>query len=186
MRLALELAVAERLLNGLHEWRLRQGRRPDHAFIFPAANDGPWRDHDWRNWRRRVYVPTARSCGLPSPRPYDLRHSFASLLIHEGQWSIVEIADQLGHNPNLCLSTYAHVMAELSAAEKVSAEEQIRRARSASPAHRGPNTAHERQLTFDEVLSVKAEAPQSGVSSGEPTGGLEPPTPSLRVKCSTS
>jgi hypothetical protein len=41
----------------------------------------------------------------------------------------VEIADQLGHGAGLCLSTYAHVMAELRGAEKVSAEDQIRRAR---------------------------------------------------------
>jgi site-specific recombinase XerD len=29
--------------------------------------------------------------------PYDLRHSFASLLIHEGRHSIVQIAEWMGH-----------------------------------------------------------------------------------------
>ena len=62
---------------------------------------------------------------------YDLRHAFASLLIHEGRKSIVEIAEQLGHNPTVCLDTYGHVMRELAGAERVSAEEQIVLAREA-------------------------------------------------------
>ena len=90
----------------------------------------PWRDHDWRNWRKRVYGPAAEACGFPDPRrPYALRHSFASLLIHTGQHSIVDIAQQLGHNPNVCLSTYAHVIADLRGAVRISAEEQVRAAR---------------------------------------------------------
>jgi integrase len=43
-----------------------------------------------------------------SARPYDLRHAFASLLIHEGRLSIVEIAAQLGHNPTRCAWTRTH------------------------------------------------------------------------------
>jgi hypothetical protein len=54
-----------------------------------------------------------------------MRHAFASLLIHEGRLSVVEIAAQLGHNPTVCLDTYAHVMAEERDGEHVSAEEQI-------------------------------------------------------------
>jgi hypothetical protein len=80
--------------------------------------------------------------------PYDLRHSFASLLIHEGRPPIVEIAQQLGHNATTCLSTYAHVIAELRGAEKVSAQEQIRKARETDAAQMrptsetGPQTHH--------------------------------------------
>jgi len=37
----------------------------------------------------------------------------------------------MGHNPTMCLSTYAHVMAELRGAQKVSSEEQIRAAKAA-------------------------------------------------------
>jgi hypothetical protein len=47
------------------------------------------------------------------------------LLIHEGRKSIVEIAEQLGHNPTVCLDTYGHVMRELAGGERVSAEQQI-------------------------------------------------------------
>ena len=73
--------------------------------------------------------PTA--VGIDGARPYDLRHAFASLLIHEGRLSVVEIAAQLGHNPTVCLDTYAHVMAEERDGEHVSAEEQIVQARAA-------------------------------------------------------
>ena len=60
-----------------------------------------------------------------------MRHAFASLLIHEGRLSVVEIAAQLRHNPTVCLDTYAHVMAEARDGEHVSAEEQILHARTA-------------------------------------------------------
>jgi hypothetical protein len=106
-----------------------------------------WREDDWRNWRKRIFAPAARAIGMTSPRPYDLRHSFVSLLIHEGRLSIVELAEQLGHNPSMCLATYTHVMAELRAAPKVNAEEQIWAARAAvngsDDTGYGPNTAQE-------------------------------------------
>ncbi len=38
------------------------------------------------------YAPAAAAIGIDTTRPYDLRHSFASLLIHERRLSIVEIA----------------------------------------------------------------------------------------------
>jgi integrase len=71
----------------------------------------------------------AEAVGINGARPYDLRHAFASLLIHEGRLSVVDIAAQLGHNPTVCLDTYAHVMAEQRGAEPVSAEREILLAR---------------------------------------------------------
>jgi len=72
---------------------------------------GPWGAARWRNWRRRRFQPAAVAGGAPTARPYDLRHSFVSLLIHEGM-SVVEVAAQAGHQPGVCLSTYAHLFAE--------------------------------------------------------------------------
>ena len=43
----------------------------------------------------------------------------------------MEIAEQLGHNPTLCLDTYGHVMRELAGGERISAEEQVALARMA-------------------------------------------------------
>lgn len=62
-------------------------------------------------------------------RPYQLRHSFASLLIHEGRLSVREIADQLGHSIQTLLTTYTHIINELRDAPKVPAVEEIEQAR---------------------------------------------------------
>ena len=178
------------LATDLAEWRLASGRPDGATYVFPAAGGGPWRDHDWRNWRKRVFIPAAEAAGVAEPRPYDLRHSFASLLIHEGRHSIVDIAAQLGHDATMTLSTYAHVVAELRDAPRISAEEQIRAARRGTGREPyGPYTAHETipgQLTMFDLASEQEKAPHLRGFGEEPTGGLEPPTPSLRVMCSTS
>jgi integrase len=94
------------------EWRLACGRPPDDALVFPGHRGGLWNDDAWRYWRRRVFGPAARSAGIGAPvRPYDLRHSFVSLLIAEGA-NVVEIARQAGHSPTITLSTYAHLFDE--------------------------------------------------------------------------
>jgi integrase len=113
----------------LAEWALACGRPGGQALVLPYAGHA-WTDHDVRNWRRRVWKPALKACELdPAMVPYDLRHSFASLLIHEKRLSIVEIADQMGHAPTMTSDTYGHVMRELREAEPESAEDQIRRAR---------------------------------------------------------
>jgi len=68
---------------------------------------------------------------LPSPpRPYDLRHSFASLLLAEGR-SVHYVARRLGHSPALTLSTYGHLFAEYEHADRIDAEAEIAQARAA-------------------------------------------------------
>jgi hypothetical protein len=52
------------------------------------------------------------AAGLDHARPYDLRHSFASLLLHEGQ-HVVAVARALGHDARLTLTRYGHVLDEL-------------------------------------------------------------------------
>jgi integrase len=61
--------------------------------------------------------------------PYDLRHAFASLQIRAGM-SIPELAEQMGHSPQMTVMTYTHVIRELKGEPRVSAEEQIEQARS--------------------------------------------------------
>ena len=60
-----------------------------------------WRDHDYRNSRKRHFRPTA---GLTQARPYDLRHSFASLMLREGRVGDVDLASRLGHSPTMTLT----------------------------------------------------------------------------------
>jgi integrase len=111
----------------LAEWRLACGRPDDDALLFPAPDGGARTESRWRNWRSRTYRPAYQGLGIASQRPYDLRHSAASLWLHEGR-SVVEVASWLGHSPQMTLSTYAHVMADLDG-ERRDAETEIRAAR---------------------------------------------------------
>lgn len=112
----------------LAEWRMRSGRPSDSALVFPAHDGEPWSLTAYQNWRRRCFDRVANACGVEGPRPYDLRHAFVSLLIHEGR-NVVDVARQAGHAPTMALNTYAHVFDEFDPAERISAEERIERAR---------------------------------------------------------
>ena len=99
-----------------------------------ANNAGEWLStHDWQNWRRRHFAKAVRSVGLPPMRPYDLRHAFASLLIREQRYSIVEIAEQLGHSGTMTLNVYGHVFAEFRGAPPIAASELLATARREVP-----------------------------------------------------
>jgi integrase len=70
------------------------------------------------------------AAGLDRARPYDLRHSFASLLLHEGR-SVIYVARQLGHDARLTLTRYGHVIDELEDVAGQDAEATITAAREA-------------------------------------------------------
>ena len=36
------------------------GRRTPKALLFPRPDGKPWRENDYRNWRRRVFDPLWR------------------------------------------------------------------------------------------------------------------------------
>ena len=124
MRLLQPLAV------DLREWRLRNGRPGDKTLIFPSAAGLPWTLAAYQSWRRRAFNRAIEAAGLEHGRPYDLRHSFASLLLHEGR-SVIYVARQLGHDARLTLSTYGHVMDEFEDMPRVDAQKAIADARAA-------------------------------------------------------
>jgi integrase len=117
------------LVQDLAEWRIAQGSRFPTAPVFPRHDGRFWTESDYRNWRSRIYKPTAAALGLPT-QPYALRHSFVSLLIQEGR-DFRDVARQAGHGPEVCARTYAHLFEEWDGAERISAEDAIRRAREA-------------------------------------------------------
>jgi hypothetical protein len=96
--------------------------------VFPTAHGGVWNDRAWQTWHRDAWVPACSAIGLQRVRPYDLRHSFVSLLIHEGR-SVVDVARQAGHSPTMAIDVYAHVFDEFDPSERVTAAEEISRAR---------------------------------------------------------
>jgi len=104
------VALLDALRGDLDALRQMQTPLNDDQLLF-ATDARPWTESQWRNWRRRRFQPAATSAGVPAARPYDLRHSFVSLLIHEGR-NVVDVAAQAGHAATLCLSTYAHLFAE--------------------------------------------------------------------------
>jgi integrase len=161
------------LAEDLSRWR--EASPSQSELVFPTSRDSVWTDYDWRNWRSRVFRPLAEAAGLTGSRPYDLRHSFASLLIHEGV-SPVEVARQLGNAVAVTLDTYAHVFEEFDPALRLSAEDAIRAAREEFDVREeyAEGESGEDGDTADAAQGLK------------PTRGFEPRTPSLRVKCSTS
>jgi integrase len=128
------------LSRDLAEWRLRQGRPGDDELIFAGHNGRPWSEAAYKSWRRRAFARTLHAAGIDHARPYDLRHSFASLLLHEGR-SVIDVARQLGHSPAMTLTVYGHVIEELSEAPRQDAEAVILAARDSCAAHRLPIAA---------------------------------------------
>jgi integrase len=116
----------------LAEWKLASGRPHGAVLVFPRRDGRPWTDFDYRNWRKRIFQDVAEKVGLAGFRPYDLRHSFVSLLIAEGA-SVLEVARQAGHSPTMALNVYGHIIEELSGADRLSAEDAIRKARDTRP-----------------------------------------------------
>lgn len=114
----------------LREWRLRSGRPRDSQLVFPSITGSPWTLPAYQSWRRRAFRRALDGAGIEHARPYDLRHSFASLLIHEGR-SVIYVARQLGHDARLTLTTYGHVMDELDDAPRLEAQMAISDARAA-------------------------------------------------------
>ncbi len=115
----------------LREWRLRSGRPPAKALVFPSAAGTGWTQPAYQSWRRRAFRRALDGAGLEHARPYDLRHSFASLLLHEGR-SVIYVARQLGHDARLTLSTYGHVMDEFEDMPRLEASTAIADARAAT------------------------------------------------------
>jgi integrase len=121
--------LLEPLAQDLREWRLASGRPADDQHVIPRPSDhGELSAKSFNMWRAAVFAPALKAAGLPRARPYDLRHSFASLLLHEGR-SPIYVARQLGHGAQLTLGTYGHVIDELEDQPRIPAEDAIRAAR---------------------------------------------------------
>ncbi len=96
----------------------------DNDLVFPSEVGSILED-------KRVHHTFWRICeraGLPKIRPYDLRHSSASLLLAAGVHPKV-VAERLGHsNVNLTLNTYSHVLPNLQQDAANTLEAMLRRA----------------------------------------------------------
>jgi integrase len=95
----------------LREHRLASPFSADADFVFTTSAGTPFL---YGNVMKRGLEKAAAAARLSRPdepklRMHDLRHCFASMLIHEGA-DVVFVARQLGHaNPAITLRTYAHL-----------------------------------------------------------------------------
>lgn len=113
----------------LREYRFAIGRPPETSVLLVDEFAKPWSKTDWQCWRVDRWGPACRAAGLdPVPRPYDLRHSFASLLLAEGRQPLY-VAKQLGHSLAVLVTTYAHLIDEYAEREPIDAEAEIAAAR---------------------------------------------------------
>lgn len=98
------------------------------GLIFPRADGTAWTDTDWKNWTKRKFKKAAKGAAVDISRPYDLRHTAASLWLHEGI-SAVQVARWMGHSLQTLSSTYAHVIEDLDPDDRRTAADMIRDAR---------------------------------------------------------
>jgi integrase len=112
----------------LRAWRMSAGRPDANQLVFPGKDGQPWTLAAYQSWRRRAFHRATQASGLAHARPYDLRHSFASLLLHEGR-SVIYVARQLGHDARLTLTRDGHVIDELEDTPRIEAEAAIAAAR---------------------------------------------------------
>jgi integrase len=105
---ARSVEVTPTVAQELREWRIAIGRPQDLVWPRPRAG-GHWRQADWNNWRRRWFDKAKLDTGATDLVPYGLRHSAASLFIAAGR-PVTEVANQLGHSPEMSARTYQHLL----------------------------------------------------------------------------
>ena len=100
------IALAPTVVTALLEHRMRSPFSGEEDYLFPSRTGGPM---DAANFVRREFKPAVRRAGLPPVRFHDLRHSFASLLIHE-KLAPKLISEQLGHaSISITMDRYGHL-----------------------------------------------------------------------------
>jgi integrase len=121
-----------KLLNALAE-DIRSYRdacgNPSGNSLLVHNNGNLWTKSDWNKWVADRWRPACHIAGVePVPRPYDLRHSFASLLLAEGH-THTYVSRQLGHSTAVLQRTYEHLIDEYAGTTKIDAEAEIAKAR---------------------------------------------------------
>ena len=83
-----------------------------------------------------MWIPALGAADVPYFRPYDLRHTCATLLVYEGR-TLNEVAEHLGHaDPSFTARVYTHVLRDAARRRRVPIEEAITKARQSLRAQR--------------------------------------------------
>jgi integrase len=101
-----KIDMAPELVAELKAWKLACPIS-DLDLVFSSEVGTP---QDATNMLRRQFFPALRRAGLPRIRFHGLRHTYASLLIDQGEYPKY-IQAQLGHSSiNMTMDTYGHLM----------------------------------------------------------------------------
>jgi integrase len=98
--------LSPQMLNQLAEWK-RHCPETEFNLVFPNGSGNPINSSNLYN---RVYLPAIEKAGIPRLTFHSLRHTFASVLIDQGE-NIKYIQAQLGHSKaSTTLDIYGHLM----------------------------------------------------------------------------
>ena len=125
----------------------------ENGLVFPSEVGTPLEE---RNVLRR-FQAVCEANGLPRLRLYDLRHTHASLLIHEGVHP-KKISERLGHSSiKLTMDTYGHLFegSDRDSAEKMERLFGEETTKSRVLTIRGPNRAADKTADKDAEARVR-------------------------------
>lgn len=101
-----KIDIGPSTMKALKEWKLACPHG-EFDLVFPTTKGTPINHNNMVN---RYFRPTLKTANLEPIRFHDLRHTYASLLIEQGE-NIKYIQTQLGHsNPTVTLNVYAHLI----------------------------------------------------------------------------
>jgi integrase len=154
-------------------------RRAEDGFVFTAADGTPLRKS---NFIRGVFKPLLKLAELPDVTFHSLRHTANSLLIEAGEDPLA-IAGSLGHaDTRMMFERYGHLFSH-SGRRVAKTADQIFAALETNCRTTVVNAADR----FGKPRKQKRlNSLQNKAFSMVEMGGLEPPTPYMRSKCSTS
>lgn len=104
-----EIDISDRVLAALKEQQTLCGQQSD--YVFCNREGGPI---DAKNFANRVWAPLLRHLGLKGRRPYQMRHTCATLWLAAGE-NPLWIARQLGHStPEMLFKVYSRFVPNLT------------------------------------------------------------------------
>jgi len=107
-----DIDVDPSLLLELKKWRLQVGKSELDNLVFPSPSGAPM--HRGTLYMRG-FLPALRRSGVPRVRFHDLRHTYASLLIDQGEHPKY-IQVQMGHSSiSMTMDVYGHLMNKVNA-----------------------------------------------------------------------
>ena len=108
-----DINVDHSLLLELKKWRLKLGKSELDDLVFPSPSGGPLHRS---TLYKRGFLSAIRKSGVPRIRFHDLRHTYASLLIDQGEHPKY-IQAQMGHSSiNVTMDVYGHLMNKVNVA----------------------------------------------------------------------